>query len=143
MKILIGADLVPTDSNIELFATGNVEELVGRDLLHMLNNSENYNVFNLEVPLCDTAAPISKCGPNLIAPTRTVVGYNALSVDLLTLANNHILDQDQQGLKSTQKVLEKNHINYLGVGDDLINAARPVIIDFAGKNHFSVLYTYS
>lgn len=133
MRILIGADLVPMDSNIKLFATGNANELVGHELLQLLNNSENYNVFNLEIPLSDTAAPIAKCGPNLIAPTNTIAGYTALCVDLLTLANNHILDQDQQGLESTLNVLEQNHINYLGVGESLIKAAEPVVIDFASK----------
>lgn len=106
MKILIGADLVPTDTNQALFAAGNGETLVGKDLLALLQGAD-YRIFNLEVPLTDVAAPIEKCGPNLIAPTASVAGYKALGADLLTLANNHIMDQGEQGFFSTLEALEK------------------------------------
>ena len=39
-----------------------------------------------------------------------------MHVDLFTLANNHILDQDQQGLKSTCSVLDAAGIAHTGVG---------------------------
>lgn len=105
MNILIGADIVPTSSNIDLFASGDTYTLLGEELNNILQNAD-YRIFNLEVPLTDREKPIPKCGPNLIAPTKCVTGYKAMHVDLLTLANNHILDQDQQGLESTCKVLD-------------------------------------
>lgn len=132
MNILIGADLVPTKSNIDLFASGDVQELLGEKLLNVLQVAD-YRVFNLEVPLTDQEHPISKCGPNLIAPTRCVSGYKALHVDLLTLANNHILDQDRQGLESTCRVLETAGIAYTGVGNTPEEAAKPYIFDCDGK----------
>lgn len=133
MKILIGADIVPTKSNIALFSAGNAEELVGNELFQKLNDKDTYCIFNLEVPLCDRADPIAKCGPNLIAPTSTIAGYKALGVDLLTLANNHILDQGEQGLESTLKLLDDNGIHHLGAGKNLAEAAKPYFFNFAGK----------
>lgn len=132
MNILIGADLVPTDSNIELFASGDAEGLLGEDLKRLLADAD-YRIFNLEVPLTDTETPIEKCGPNLIAPTATINGYKAIGADLLTLANNHILDQGQQGLTSTCKLLEENGIAYFGVGATPEDAAKPYLIPCGNK----------
>ena len=132
MSIIIGADIVPTKSNYDLFEKGNVLELVGQELLDILNQAD-YRIFNLEVPLTDTEKPIPKCGPNLIAPCNTVNGLKALGVDLFTLPNNPILDPDVQGLDSTRKVLDKVRIAYLGVGNTPEEAEKPYIFENAGK----------
>ena len=133
MKIMIGADLVPTTSNIEMFSSGEAELLLGKELLQLINCQSTYSIFNLETPLCDISKPISKNGPCLMAPTATIRGYNAIGVSLLTLANNHILDQSEQGLESTLNTLNMNNIPYVGVGKNLEEAAKPYIFDFASK----------
>lgn len=132
MKILIGGDLVPTESNYDLFEKGDVETLLGKELLNIWRDSD-IRIFNLEVPLTDERNPIEKCGPNLIAPTRTAAGIEALEPSLISLANNHILDQGVKGLSSTRNVLSKIGIPYVGVGDNLAKAAEPYIIEKEGK----------
>ena len=132
MRILIGADLVPTKSNISLFESGNAEKLLGKELMECLNRAD-YRIFNLEVPLTDREQPIPKCGPNLVAPSKCVAGYQAMGVDLLTLANNHILDQDQQGLESTINTLNQAGIAYTGVGSTPEEAAKPYLFTCDGK----------
>lgn len=132
MSILIGADIVPTKNNVEQFNKGNAEFLVGDELLKILNDAD-YRIFNLEVPLTDVCSPIDKCGPNLIAPTSTINGYKSVGVDFVTLANNHILDQGEQGLRSTCDLLRKNNIAYCGVGNNLSIAKAPYIFKFDGK----------
>lgn len=77
MNILIGADLVPTNSNVDIFASGDVKTLLGEELNSILRNAD-YRIFNLEVPLTDQEQPIPKCGPNLIAPTKCITGYKAM-----------------------------------------------------------------
>lgn len=132
MKIIIGADLVPTKSNIELFKKGDVDTLIGRELADIIRSAD-YRIFNLEVPLVNESSPIQKCGPNLIAPTQCVSTYKAMGIDLLTLANNHILDQGIRGLNSTIRTLEKADISYVGVGDSIKEASKPKIINCEGK----------
>lgn len=132
MKILIGADLVPTESNISLFAAGDAVSLVGEDLLQHLREAD-YRIFNLEVPLTDISSPIDKCGPALIAPVSTVKGYQALGADCLTIANNHIMDQGEQGLFSTLNALNNSGISYVGGGKDLSEAEKPLIFTVEGK----------
>ena len=103
MNLIIGGDLVPTQSNIDLFKNANITALLGDKLLALWKVAD-IRIFNLEVPLTDEENPIAKCGPNLIASTSTVKGIKALNPSLITLANNHILDQGLQGLKSTNAV---------------------------------------
>lgn len=132
MNIIIGADLVPTKSNIELFKKGDVNTLIGSELKDIIHNAD-YRIFNLEVPLVDESSPIKKCGPNLIAPTKCVLAYNKMEIDMLTLANNHILDQGKKGLDSTRKILDNAEISYVGAGDSIKEAAKPKIINCEGK----------
>ncbi len=131
-RIIIGADLVPTESNYELFKSGDAEALVGEKLLEKLNKAD-YTIFNLEVPLTDERHPIVKCGPNLIAPTATIKGLKAINPHFFGLANNHILDQGVEGLVSTVKVLEDAGIDYSGVGKSLTEAEKPFIKEIGGR----------
>jgi poly-gamma-glutamate capsule biosynthesis protein CapA/YwtB (metallophosphatase superfamily) len=131
MELLIGGDLVPTLSNMDLFRKGDVAGLLGTELLSQWNQAD-LRMFNLEVPLTDKETPILKNGPNLIAPENSIIGIKALKPSLVTLANNHILDQGYQGLKSTQELLEKNRIPYIGIGNQIDEASEPYIFKKAG-----------
>lgn len=90
-------------------------------------------MFNLEVPLVDKEDKIFKCGPNLIAPTSTINGIKKLDPSLISLANNHILDQGEEGLHSTIKLLKENGIPYIGVGENLKEANKGYILEKFGK----------
>lgn len=125
MEIIIGADLVPTPSNYTQFQSGNIEELIDTKIIEILKKAD-YRIFNLEVPLTDVSSPISKLGPTLSSPTNTITGIKRINVDFFTLANNHILDHDVQGLESTMKLLKDNNVSYAGVGN----------IESASKPHF-------
>ena len=131
-KILIGSDIVPTPVNIDLFEAGDDKALVGEELVDKLKEAD-FRVFNLETPICDKEDPIIKCGPNLIAPTRTMPGIKALNPSLMALANNHILDQGDQGLFETIEQLKMWNIPYMGVGENLQEAQKPYIIEADGK----------
>lgn len=131
MRIYIGADLVPTDINKALFENGNGEALVGKELYEILKQSD-LNVFNLEVPLTDVETPIVKFGNNLIAPTKTIHGYKALEPIFLTLANNHSLDQGEEGLTSTLNLLKNQDIAHAGAGSSLKEAKKPFIFEKEG-----------
>ena len=135
MKILIGADFVPTKRNYNDFSNHNLHGLIGEELCEVFSKAD-YRIFNLEMPLTDNATPISKCGPNLRAPTSTITGYKTAKIDLLTLANNHIMDYGIAGLQSTMNVLEKNRIHYVGAGMNLAAAKEAFLIDSSKKLSF-------
>lgn len=123
LGIIIGGDIVPFGPDISLFTEGKVDELVGQDLLTILRNA-SYRIFNLEVPLTDTCQPIQKYGPHLVAPTAVTKGLQLMGVDLLTLANNHIMDQGILGLTSTIQELKNANISYVGVGQNQTEAQK-------------------
>lgn len=132
MSILIGADIVPTSLNSDLFVVGDALNLLGDTLLAVLKSAD-YRVFNLETPLTDIVAPIKKRGPALCANCETVNAMKNMNVNLFTLANNHILDQGNSGLESTFKTLEQKGIAYLGAGKNLQKAREPYIVAINGK----------
>ena len=131
LKLYIGADFVPTDINRVLFETGNVEALVGKELLGLFKQSD-LNVFNLEVPLTDASTPIDKFGNNLKSPTKTIYGYKALEPIFLTLANNHSLDHGVEGLTTTLELLKKHDIKNAGTGANVKEAKKPFIFEKDG-----------
>jgi poly-gamma-glutamate capsule biosynthesis protein CapA/YwtB (metallophosphatase superfamily) len=127
MQVIIAGDVVPTKSNESLFNNGDTISLLGSDLNNLWASSD-IRVLNLEVPLTDHELPISKWGPNLIAPISTIKGIKKLNPSLVTLANNHILDQGIHGLHSTETLLRQYDIPFVGVGENLQKASEPVII---------------
>ena len=131
MVILIGADLVPTQSNWKEFAAGDIRSLLGEELCSLLAGAD-FRVFNLEAPLTDEEHPIAKCGPNLRIPTDTAPGLKAIGVDLVTIANNHILDQGEQGILSTISNLRSCGIACIGAGLTPQEAAKPYILEKDG-----------
>lgn len=131
MKVIIGADIVPTISNQTVFEKAQMEQIVDKRLLDIMRSAD-YRIFNLEVPLADTETPIRKAGAHLIAPCNCVVGIKQLGIDFLTLANNHIFDHGEQGLWSTVKQLNEVNIAYAGIGRTVEEAAKPYIADLHG-----------
>lgn len=127
MRMVIGGDLVPTPSNHFLFSDKRVRELIGEEL-ETLFQSADYVCFNLEVPLIETENPIPKSGPNLKAACSAAQGIRALGCNVLTLANNHIMDHGQSGLASTIRALDSVEIAHLGAGKDLKTASQPVLL---------------
>lgn len=132
MSIVIGADLVPTESNYELFEKAELKTLFGEELLNIISKAD-FRIFNLETPITDNKTPINKCGPNLITPTRVISGIKALGVNLFTIANNHILDQGEQGFNKTVELLKENDIDFVGGGQNLSEASKPYVFNFNDK----------
>jgi poly-gamma-glutamate synthesis protein (capsule biosynthesis protein) len=62
-------------------------------------------------------------------------GIKYAGFNLLSLANNHILDYYEKGLFDTMDILDRNGIAYAGAGKNLEEARRPAIIE---KNGFKI-----
>jgi len=86
---------------------------------------------NLEAPILGNAElPRSpKSGPNL----RNRSLGNEFKNFRFALANNHMMDFGDAGLKLTRKYLAERHIPFCGAGDDLEQARRPMILEESGK----------
>lgn len=132
MKIIIGADIVPTLTNEEYFNRADIQNLLGDALIHVLEDGD-FRIFNLEAPFIQKKTPIKKCGPALGAPIEAVDAMKAMGIDLFTLANNHIMDHGVEGLNSTINVLNESKIDYVGAGNSLVEACHGYIKEVSGK----------
>lgn len=132
MSILIGADIVPTKTNYDLFESADLNTLFGEELLSVFAESD-MKILNLETPISDVGAPIAKNGPALVTPERVMPGIKALGVDLLSVANNHIVDYGAAGFNRTIEILNHNGINFVGGGSCLNDAAKPFVFNTKGK----------
>lgn len=131
MKIIIGGDLVPTQSNRDMFIHADVTGLMGKEL-YDIYGSADIRLFNLEAPLTKTTERRKKSGPSLKADPETILGIEALKPTAVTLANNHIMDYGVPGLKDTMDLLSKYDIPYVGVGNNVGEAKKPYIIEKKG-----------
>ena len=104
LEIIIGADVVPTASNLGAFQT-ELPNLLFNGLDEIWNKADA-RIFNLESPLTDGTTPEQKCGPSLSAPVAAAVGIEALNPTAICLCNNHIMDYGAEGLLSTRTALK-------------------------------------
>jgi poly-gamma-glutamate capsule biosynthesis protein CapA/YwtB (metallophosphatase superfamily) len=130
IRIIIGGDTGPIGCNQMLFQEGNAEVLLG-DLLTRLGSVDLF-IANLECPLIEKETPILKCGPTLGAPVVCVNGLSAMGIDIVGLANNHIMDHGRQGLQSTLAALEREGIGYVGAGKNLEEAHKILVRQVGG-----------
>ncbi len=121
INIIIGADLVPTKVNTDLFEKGEIYNIIDDNILNNITSS-NFFCFNLETPLIKNINPIEKNGPALYAKEETINGIRKLNPKLIFLGNNHILDQNYDGLSNTEKILQDNNIPFIGVGNNIDEA---------------------
>ena len=138
MNIIIGADLVPTKTNKDFFVNGDVTGLFGERLKQIIDEAD-YRIVNLEAPFADDSKPIHKYGANFKADTETINMYKAMNVNIVSLANNHIMDYGKDGLNMTFELLDEKKISYVGAGKNEMDADRP--IEFICDNKKIGLYS--
>jgi poly-gamma-glutamate synthesis protein (capsule biosynthesis protein) len=64
---------------------------------------------------------------------KNVEVLKAAHIDAVSLANNHVLDFEYEGLFDTMNILDTAGIRYAGVGRDRMEAARPALWEAKGK----------
>lgn len=95
-----------------------------------LFQKSDLNIVNLEAPVTASNSKILKTGPYLKAheeSTKKIL--KALNVDIVTLANNHVLDYDEKGVDDTLDFCRKNKIKTVGAGMNLEEAAKTLYVD--------------
>lgn len=114
IKILISGDFAPRLRVTEAILHGEYESILGE--IKPLIQKVDYSITNLEAPLIDNGIPIAKTGPNLKAPRKSIEALKYAGFNMVTLANNHIMDYGKDGLSSTMDMCRKNNIEYVGAG---------------------------
>ena len=129
-SLLIGADLCPIEGNRPYFQSGDAKSLFN-DLLTEFEGAD-LAIANLECPLIERETPILKTGPVFGEPSSCINGIREAGIDVLALANNHILDHGEPGLKNTLAVCARAGIDTVGAGENLAAAKRILVKEANG-----------
>lgn len=130
-------------------ATGRVAQLFAVGDIYFNRSSIEKAYSDLEplfreadLRFCNYEAPITSKGTEfpgrtsfnvaLKSPLNAVQGLKSGFFDVISLANNHMLDYGIEGLEETLQVLDKQDIVYVGAGRTTSEATEPVIINKNG-----------
>lgn len=136
--------LDPKDPTVTLMFGGDVTladsfaELMGKDYGKAFAKLDEYRqadlaMVNLENPLTNAANPMPDKQFNFKSDPESVKVLQAGGVDLVTIANNHSMDFQAEGLQETMTTLDQAGIQHIGAGENVTQARRPDIIDVKGQ----------
>lgn len=93
--------------------------------------SESVALGNLEgavLPAAEHNCPAEKAGPHIYSES----GPSFFPTCAVSLANNHIMDYGEPGLKSTLRSLQNVNIRFIGAGENLSEARRTIVVEDKG-----------
>ena len=129
-KILITGDFCPI-GRVSNLGKKKEYDLIYNDFF-LLFKENDLNITNLECPVGDFKVPIEKVGPNLRADIDAVAILKYADFNMVTLANNHIMDYGIEGLLNTLELCKQNNIISVGAGESLTEARRFINVNIDG-----------
>ena len=120
-KITIIGDII-CDKDMIKSARKSKNEFDFNDMFSPLKDyfkSSDYVLANIDSTIGNsnyTKSTFSFCTPSSFLDTLKNIGVNALSI-----ANNHILDRDYNGIEETIKELDKRNIKYFGINNKTLD----------------------
>lgn len=101
------------------------------DSLGDLIGDANISVINFEAPI-RTGEPSPKWGPVLSQPLDSPKRVKMSGFDLVTLANNHIMDYGEDGLSKTCNAFSRIDLDAIGAGESNKQAKSPITYTIGG-----------
>lgn len=100
-------------------------------------------IINLESPFTIGGNHLVKTGSfSFNADPMMARGLVSAGVDIVSLANNHMMNQSVKGITDTKTVLKENNISYLGADLTEAEARQPVIRVVNGTRFGFLAYAY-
>jgi poly-gamma-glutamate synthesis protein (capsule biosynthesis protein) len=96
---------------------------------------------NLESPLSTEGKPVPDKEYTFRAHPKAAEGLKDVGFDVLSLANNHILDYGEGALFETIEVLDNRMIFHIGAGKNIFEAREPVILKVKNKKFGFLAYS--
>ena len=103
----------------------------------ILMKKADLRIINLETTIT-TSNNYAEKGINYRMHPANVNCLKEANIDCCALANNHILDWGVEGLKETITTLKEAGIAGAGVGENLLEASSPAVLNVAGKGRVLV-----
>jgi len=132
ITLFVSGDFCPIHRIEDKIKSNSSEDIFG-GLAPYIENVD-IAITNLECPLTTTKNPIKKTGPALKGLPKSASLLKKAGFNLVTLANNHIFDYGEIGLKDTINELDKNNISYVGADINGEKARSTYFINIKGFN---------
>jgi poly-gamma-glutamate synthesis protein (capsule biosynthesis protein) len=121
----------------DLILSDNVERFVGSRMNYVFSKwkpGREADIFmvNLEHPITTATEKVEKKFNFKMRPEYGAILLDA-GVTLVNSANNHVFDYGLRGIEDTMRYLDSLGIPYTGVGRNLKESRRPVIIEKKGR----------
>ncbi len=133
------------DKEITILFVGDI--MLDRGVSHQIKKHQDFHypflktaekISSADIAFGNLEGPISSSGKNqgsiysFRAAPETIQGLVFAGFDILSLANNHILDWGPEALKDTIILLKENGIDSVGAGINYEEANKPVIKEIKG-----------
>jgi poly-gamma-glutamate capsule biosynthesis protein CapA/YwtB (metallophosphatase superfamily) len=93
----------------------------------------NLSLVNLEGPIVSSGNPSPKTGPVISMKPLVIEALLDANINLVTLANNHIMDFGIEGFKETLTRLNESNLNFVGAGLSKTARRKPFITEIKSK----------
>lgn len=95
--------------------------------------ASNLSIVNLEGPVVSSGNPSPKTGPVISMKPLVMEALLDANINLVTLANNHIMDFGIEGFKETLTRLDESNLNFVGAGLSKTAKRKPFIKEIKSK----------
>ncbi len=106
-----------------------------------LLKSADITFANLECPVSTKGKPVEGKEFTFCAKPPVVKGLKEAGFDVLSLANNHILDYGKEALMDTIKLLQDNRILSVGAGRNIQEARKPAVLKKGNRTFGFLAYS--
>lgn len=140
-RILAVGDIMLSGSAEPVLAIkGYTHAFRDRDLARLISGADAA-LCNLEHPVTRSGTPYRDKEYRFRGTNESLRAIRAAGFDLLSLANNHIMDYGPQGLADTIRLCRENRLVCAGAGPDLHAACRAGIVTRNGMRYGLLAYS--
>jgi len=97
-----------------------------------ITNAADVVFANYEMPLSTRGRPIEKLA-NIRADPAIAADIGRLGLDVVSIANNHMMDYGPEAMADTIACLDEQGIAHVGAGPTMTKAVEPFVVDVGGR----------
>lgn len=133
MRVIIAGDFAPQARLAKQVESKRFSEIFPNEIRDIIEFAD-FSFVNFESPIVEeTYKPIQKCGPNLGCTCEAAEAVKYAGFTGVTMANNHILDFGEEGLRKSVECCKAQGLDVVGVGDNLSDAKNILYLEKDGK----------
>jgi len=99
----------------DIVISSDIDKIISDELKKIITSSD-ISICNFEAPIQSNGHPIPKAGPHVFQSKSAINMVKNCGFDMLSLANNHIYDYGETGLKVTLSEITNHGLDYIGAG---------------------------